>query len=174
MNYSAETVLAETVTLYNRCMGYEEYPVHYSTRNKDTGIITPHTYQHRSFNAAGARAALELIGRNAGVQAFQDNIEVSHTHYLEQVLSRRAKQLESSVVSVVPVLPGQADSVDQADSDRPGHAPGHGIEAGQASQVDADPQPAGAPGHSDPPGRRPGVRQKEGASEGGQANAGST
>jgi len=93
---NAQWVLEQSVRLFARCMGDEAYPVEYQRINPETGIITAETYYIRSFNPAGARAALELIGRNRGIQAFQENIEVSHTHYLETVLNKRAKQLESA------------------------------------------------------------------------------
>ena len=162
VNWSARTVLDESVTLYNRCMGYEEVPEQYIATDKQTGVRTPHTVYRRSFNAAGARAALELIGRNTGIQAFQDNVEVSHTVYLEQALAKRAKAVESRATALLPG-PG-------ADANQVGASPG--IEASQVDQVDPS-LPAVAPGHSDPADRRPGGPGKEGASAGGQANVGS-
>jgi phage terminase small subunit len=93
---NAQWVLEQSIRLYHRCMGDEAYPVEYERTDPQTGIVTAETYATRSFNAAGARAALELIGRNTGIQAFKDNVEVSHTHYLENMLNKRAKQLESA------------------------------------------------------------------------------
>jgi hypothetical protein len=46
------------------------------------------------FNAMGVRAALELIGRNVGVKAFQDNLEFGHNFRLEQLLIERTKVME--------------------------------------------------------------------------------
>ncbi|MDH3636730.1 MAG: terminase small subunit [Gammaproteobacteria bacterium] len=46
------------------------------------------------FNAMGVKAALELIGKNTGVKAFQDSIEIGHTFKLEQMLNDRIKAIE--------------------------------------------------------------------------------
>ncbi len=40
--------------------------------------------------------ALELIDRNYVVQAFLEKAEVSHVHYLEEVLNRRLKAMENA------------------------------------------------------------------------------
>ena len=40
--------------------------------------------------------ALDLIGRNRAVLAFQNNVEVNHTHYLEEVLNERMKKVEAA------------------------------------------------------------------------------
>jgi len=91
---NAQWVLEQSVRLFDRCMGDEAYPVEYTITDKETGEKSTGTYFNRSFNAAGARAALELIGRNTGIAAFSDQIEVSHTHYLEQQLAKRSKLIE--------------------------------------------------------------------------------
>lgn len=191
VNWSARTVLDESVMLYNRCMGYEPHPVEVTTKDPKTGEYVTTIVHHRSFNPAGARAALELIGRNTGIQAFQDNVEVSHTHYLEQALAKRAKAVEARAASltVVPVLPGSVDRTaapgreseagDQVLPMLPG--PGDagdqadlpGLEVNQVEGRIGGSLPAAAPGQSDRPGRRPGTSGKEGASSGGQANVGS-
>ena len=101
IDWNARTVLEEAVRLYDRCMGDTSYPVEYSHKDKDTGEYVTVTMQERSYNPQGARAALELIGRNTAIQAFQDNIEVSHTHHLEQALANRAKALEGTAALTV-------------------------------------------------------------------------
>ena len=137
-DWSARTVLEQSIKLYDRCMGEGDY----------------------AFNPQGARAALELIGRNTGIQAFTENIEVSHTHRLEQALSRRAKVIEGRAVP----MPAIGEPVDQVPHSMPGdvHAPGQESEPG--------PPPGNGSAHlvvSDPPGQRPGGSEKEGASSGG-------
>ena len=47
-----------------------------------------------NFNPSGVKGALELIGKHVAVKAFQENIEHSHTHKLEQRLAERSKQVE--------------------------------------------------------------------------------
>ena len=109
IEWNALRVLQESVRLYDRCMGdIEGY----------------------SFNAGASRAALELIGRNTGIGAFTETIEVSHTHYLEQALAKRSKVIEgrASVVAIEPAAKVQAsDPV-------------------LAAQVQADPIPGPGPG----------------------------
>ncbi len=165
----AAWVLKESIRLYHRCMGDEAYPVEYERTDPETGIVTVETVYRRSFNPTGAKAALELIGRNAGIQAFKENIEVSHTHYLEQALARRAKAVEDRATRSIPVLPGANDVQPGRGppASEPGHAPGRERQAGRADLI----EPSG-PGHADPTGRQPGGRQKEGPSTGGQPNAG--
>ncbi len=85
-------------------MGDEAYPIEYEHTDPETGEITVETYYMRSFNPAGAEAALELIGRNRGIQAFKDNVEVSHTHYLEEALAKRAKIVEASAIRKLELI----------------------------------------------------------------------
>lgn len=95
---NAQWLLEQSIRLYYRCMGDEAYPVEYERTNPESGEITVETYYIRSFNPIGARAALELIGRNRGIQAFKDSVEVSHTHHLEQALTKRAKTVEAAAL----------------------------------------------------------------------------
>lgn len=142
---NAQWVLEQSILLYHRCMGDEAYPVEIESTDPGTSVITVETVYRRSFNPAGAKAALELIGRNRGIQAFKENIEVSHTHYLEQQLARRAKAVEGralGALGTLPALPGRSP------------APGNQVEAGGQVYVDA----------------QPGGSEKEGASSGGQPN----
>ncbi len=166
VDWSAQSVLEESIKLYDRCMGYDYYPVEYTTRDKE-GVRTVHTEQRKSFNSAGARAALELIGRNTAIQAFQDNIEVSHTHYLEQALARRAKVIEDRADRTLPVLPGTVDQVSvplPAPGDmHPGHAPG------PDRRPPGDDDTPGTAARPDPTRNTPGGSDKEGPSTGGQA-----
>lgn len=84
IDWNARRVLEESIRLYDRCMGDDDH----------------------AFNATAARAALELIGRNTGIGAFTEVIEVSHTHYLEQTLAKRSKLIEgrAQVASGQPAL----------------------------------------------------------------------
>jgi len=110
---NAQWVLKESIRLYHRCMGDESYPVEYQRTDPETGIVTAETCANRSFNAAGARAALEMIGRHCAVQAFKVNVEVSHTHHLEEQLSKRAKIIEGRA----QVVDGQPNQVDDDHAD---------------------------------------------------------
>lgn len=129
IDWNARTVLEEAVRLYDRCMGDTSYPVEYTRLDKKTGELITTVHQSRSYNPQGARAALELIGRNTGIQAFQDNVEVTHTHHLEQALAKRAKALEG-MARGVPILPARAAPALPAGADPPDHlgesSPGQG------------------------------------------------
>ncbi|MEE8364182.1 MAG: terminase small subunit [Gammaproteobacteria bacterium] len=138
IDWNARTVLEESVRLYDRCMGDTGYPVEYTYKDKKTGELVTTVRQERSYNPQGARAALELIGRNTAIQAFQDNIEVSHTHHLELALAKRAKSLEGMARSV-SILPARASSSLPAASDPPDHL--------------GESPPGQANGADDPPGR---------------------
>jgi len=116
---NAAWVLKESICLYHRCMGDEAYPVDYTITDKETGEKSTGTYFQRSFNAAGARAALELIGRNTGIAAFSDQIEVSHTHYLETQLAKRAKLIEGRAQVVTDKPPRITDKPALSDRSAP-------------------------------------------------------
>ena len=85
IDWNAKRVLQESVRLYDRVMGDEE---------------------GYTFNASAARAALELIGRNTGIGAFSDQIDVTHTHYLEAQLAKRSKVIEGRAQVVTDQPPG--------------------------------------------------------------------
>ena len=156
VNWSAETVLAESVRLYDRCMGDADYPVEHSYLDKKTGEIVTTINQERSYNPSGARAALELIGRNTGIQAFQENIEVSHSHHLVQALSRRAKVIEHRATQAIAApgsealpatLPKEIPSPGSRPAPGPGpndvHSPGNDVQPG--AQVTATAPAPGSP-----------------------------
>ena len=130
IDWNARTVLEEAVRLYDRCMGDTSYPVEHSRKVKDSDTYEIVVVQERSYNPQGARAALELIGRNTAIQAFQDNIEVSHTHHLELALAKRAKVLEgmARVTPITqaraPALPAQVDRTIPDQQSSPGPGPG--------------------------------------------------
>ncbi len=132
IDWGVKRVLQESVRLYDRCMGDDTFPVEYTATNKDTGIVTAETRQGTSFNPAGARAALELIGRNVGIQAFTETVEVNHTHYLEQQLSKRAKVIE-----------GRARVIDDSARVQPGSARVRSDSAGANGSTPAS-QPTGS------------------------------
>lgn len=89
----ADFVLEQSVRLYDRAMG--DAPVEVDVIEVKDGVSTLKTLEKRDYNPGIARQALELIGRHTSVQAFQDNVEHTHTHRLEQALARRGKQVEA-------------------------------------------------------------------------------
>ena len=90
---NAQWVLEQSVHFYDMCMG--DIPVPVTTFNTDGEPVTRYV---RQFSQQGAKGALELIGKNIGVQAFQQTAEVTHIHKLEEMLSRRTKALEATVI----------------------------------------------------------------------------
>lgn len=90
-------VLEQSVRLYDRAMGDQAVEVDVIDKVKqDDGstVSRLRTLTQRLYNPGIARQALELIGRHTSIQAFQDNVEHTHTHKLEQALARRGKQVE--------------------------------------------------------------------------------
>ena len=104
LNVNAKFVLDESVRLYRIAIGDEPVAVDHVITNKD-GSRSVSAILRRETNLPIARQALELIGRHTSVQAFQDNIEHTHTHYLEQALSKRTKVIEGRAVNDTPGLP---------------------------------------------------------------------
>ncbi len=94
---TAQTVLKQSLELLEQATGKMPM-IHESVRpvkSKD-GDITYDTVRTMlcNTNLAMANQLLNTIGRNTLVQAFQDNVEVSHVHHLEEVLNRRSKEVE--------------------------------------------------------------------------------
>ena len=85
-------VLEQSIRLYDRAMG--DAPIEVDVIDEVDGVSTVRTVEKREYSPAIARQALELIGRHTSVQAFQDNVEHTHTHRLEQALANRTKQVE--------------------------------------------------------------------------------
>lgn len=58
------------------------------------GTKVKHTL--KTFNPNAVKSALELIGKNITVKAFQENVEVTHNFDLEQLLNDRSKAVEKA------------------------------------------------------------------------------
>ena len=99
----ATFVLEQSVRLYDRAMGDAPIEVDVIEEDKETGKQRVVTLEKREYQPAIARQALELIGRHTSVQAFQDNVEHTHTHKLEQALARRSKLVEARATNAIPV-----------------------------------------------------------------------
>lgn len=85
---NAQWVLDQAVELFKKCMGETAYPNKISSDGKEVEEMM------RSFNPSGAIRALELIGKNVLVNAFQNRLEISNQPDLEEILSRRQKFVE--------------------------------------------------------------------------------
>lgn len=102
----ANFVLNQSVHLYDVAMGNTAIEV-------DAGIDKsgqPIVIERRDVNLTVASKALELIGKHTAVQAFQDNVEHTHTHRLEKALQAKAKQVEHKAMNR-PVIEGQCTEV---------------------------------------------------------------
>ncbi len=128
LQLNAEFVLNETARLYDRAMGDVGIPVDVLDSSDESGV---REILRREYNPSIARQCLEQIGRHKSVQAFQDNVEHSHTHYLESRLAARSKVIEGRAVEVVEderiIAPEVKPISTSSQSDRvlvPSRAPG--------------------------------------------------
>ena len=101
----ANFVLAQSVRVYDRAMGDEAIEVDHIDASGAT--VTSEIREHMP---AIAVKALELIGKHTAVQAFQDNVEHTHVHRLEQALAARQRAVESKAAAL-PTIDGQSFEV---------------------------------------------------------------
>jgi phage terminase small subunit len=90
----AAFVLQQSVRIYDRAMGDEGVDVDHIDKHGE--LVTCSVREHMP---AIAVKALELIGKHTTVQAFQENVEHTHTHRLEQALQARQKAVERKALS---------------------------------------------------------------------------
>ena len=95
----AAWVLNQSVRLYKMATGetpsVQEKLVKQAGENVNT-IYAKERNELCSTDLSMAIRALDLIGRNRAVQAFQDSVEIEHVHYLEEILNRRGKAVEEA------------------------------------------------------------------------------
>lgn len=109
LGVNAEFVLAQSLRLLDRAMGDEaiEVEVVDKVKQADGSILhVPRIIEVRRYDPAVASKQIEQIGRHTSVQAFQDNVEHTHTHYLEQRLAQRHKQIEQRAAQRNEALEG--------------------------------------------------------------------
>ena len=99
INITAETVLRDAIRFRDIAFGDLPGIYEHMVKDPETGEHNKIIDQLRQFNPQALGKALELIGRNRIVQAFQDNVEVGHTHRLEEMLNQRSKQVESAAAT---------------------------------------------------------------------------
>jgi len=90
---TAQWVLDEAVRLYYRCMGEEVAKIPVRGEKMD-----PRELLTQEFNATAAKGALELIGKNILVQAFRENIDVTGSVDIAQIMDRRQRIIEDRAV----------------------------------------------------------------------------
>ncbi|MCP4470468.1 MAG: terminase small subunit [Gammaproteobacteria bacterium] len=87
----AAFVLEQSVHLYDVAMGNVSVEVDVIDKQ---GAVS--TVEQRDINLTVAAKGLELIGRHTSVQAFQDNVEHTHTHQLERALAKAHQSIEAN------------------------------------------------------------------------------
>ena len=83
-------VLEQSVRLYDMAVG--DVPVEVWEEKDSEGRV--HVRERREINLTVASKQLDQIGRHTQVQAFQDNVEHTHTHTLERRLAARSRMIE--------------------------------------------------------------------------------
>jgi phage terminase small subunit len=96
IDVTAETVLRDAIRL--RDIGFGDIPGTYERMVKEpkTGEQIKVIVQLRQFNPQAVGKAIELMGRNRIVQAFQDSVKINYTHRLEELLNARTKKVEAA------------------------------------------------------------------------------
>jgi len=101
----ANFVLEQSVHLYDVAMGNTAVEIDQIGKAGAT-----ETVERRDINLAVASKALELIGKHTQVQAFQDNVEHTHTHRLELALQAKQRQVERKAMAR-PAIEGEYTEV---------------------------------------------------------------
>jgi len=117
LGIDAGFVLEQSVRLYDRAMGDEGIEI--DVIDVVDGVHKPRTITERRYDPQVAKASLELIGRHTSVQAFQDNVEHTHTHRLEQRLAQRSKQVEHAATQPT-IIEGTAQVIEEDPTGREG------------------------------------------------------
>ncbi len=118
LGIDARFVLEQSVRIYDRAMGDEGVEVDLLTTLKDgSQVLVP--FERREHHPAIAVKALELIGKHTSIQAFQDNVEVTHTHRLELALAAKQKQVEARAVGTTI----EGECIEICNDDAPAPAP---------------------------------------------------
>jgi phage terminase small subunit len=96
IDVTAETVLRDAIRF--RDIAFGDIPGTYERMVKDpeSDEQIKVIVQLRQFNPQAVGKAIELIGRNRLVQAFQDSVEISHTDRLVELLNERTKKVAAA------------------------------------------------------------------------------
>jgi phage terminase small subunit len=96
VDVTAATVLQDAIRFRDIAFGDVGAVEEKLVEDKETSEFYIKVFHVRRFNAQAVGKAIELMGRNCVVQAFQESVEVSHVHYLEEALNRRLKDVEDA------------------------------------------------------------------------------
>ena len=113
LGIDATFVLQESLHLYDVALGNVAIEVDQITKD---GSVVP--VEVRSLDLGVASRQLDQIGRHTSVQAFQDNVNHSHTHYLEQRLAQRHRELEAKATPID--VTAEAELIENTGAGAPG------------------------------------------------------
>jgi len=108
----ATFVLEQSVHLYDVAMGNTAIEIDAPGAGGEHLVV-----ERRDINLTVASKALELIGKHTSVQAFQDNVEHTHTHRLEKALQARQKQVERKALNRAPAIEAQYTEISNTGAD---------------------------------------------------------
>ena len=91
----AEFVLNESLRYLCMSFGDDLIPKVLIVEGAEIGL------EVKDFNSNRVKSALELIGKNIGVQAFRENVNVDHTFHLEKLLNERGKAVEARLAKEI-------------------------------------------------------------------------
>ena len=86
----AQWVLEQSIDLYKMSTGQKDVPEQVTVNGDKTVDI-----MKRVFNGPAAKSALELIGKNVLVKAFQEQLSVENKSDLADILASRQKAIEA-------------------------------------------------------------------------------
>ena len=111
---NAQNVLEESIRYLRIAFGdepgvYEEFIK--VEQDDGTHITRKESVELRRFNPVAVGKALDVIGKNVNVKAFQDSLEVKHVD-LESILNRRIKKIEAQAKHPPKLAASDGDIVD--------------------------------------------------------------
>lgn len=94
-NVTVEWVLQKSVEYFETCMAQREIPEKMTVPAGPDGEEKEITVMVTKFSPAAAGKALELIGKNILVQAYQEKVDVTGQVDLASIMQQRQKQVEA-------------------------------------------------------------------------------
>jgi hypothetical protein len=112
----AEWVKRRSVEVAERCLQEIKPALHPVTRRQ---LRDDEGHPLFTFNAAGAIAALRLVGDNVGVRAFEENIKINAAEDLvERLRAGRARARLEHLIDVTPAPASRDTNSDEESSDQ--------------------------------------------------------
>lgn len=89
---NSQWVLDQAVVYFKQCIGELPHPVSVTVDTPEGKKAVQ--VMRKSFNAAGAGRALEIIGKHIAVQAFKERVDAAGNLDLAEIMGRRQKYVE--------------------------------------------------------------------------------